>query len=163
MEDTYQKKIDRFILDLQKSPQITVNLMTPIQQLTAIAGQSNCPYFDGDQAERMINAAEPQGRPVQDNALLVLYFSRAQLADHRLQYREAARWLKRSMEVRPSLEAAQLIAYYLVQSGSRDEAIAFLKRILSEPPVGPIQAIEWKLRLSIILDSLTTPSALNEG
>ena len=152
--DAFLNKISRVEADLINAPIITLNIAAPIQRFSAFAGHSDCPHFGISEADRLISAAEPGSRPIQKPASVALLFARAQIADHKGDYQEAANFLERSLDIMPTLDAAQLVPFYLVQAGLESDAISFLEGIIDKPPVGPFQSSLWKMRLSEILDTL---------
>ncbi|RFP70368.1 hypothetical protein DZK26_00405 [Wenzhouxiangella sp. 15190] len=128
-----------------------------IQQLAARASDSNCRHLDVEAVETLLVAASDNpDQIIHPSARVDLLFTRAQIEEHRENYVAATDALRSAMDVRPNLEAAVLMAYFMVESGDLNMAISHLKESIRNPPVeGIISRAIWRQRLNDLLDSLS--------
>lgn len=153
----YNSKIERAISDLKTVSVISVNHTRIIEELAARASDSNCEHLEISQIERLINAVGTSPEQlVHQSAKADLLFARAQIADQRGEYDLAVTALKASMEVKPTLDAALLIAYFLVEGGNLRLAMEYLDAQIKNPPVdGYIDKLVWRERLGRLRESLS--------
>ena len=155
-KQAYLSKVERAASDLREERTITESLAGLIQQLAALAKTSNCAHFGVRQAQRITDAALSSEGRIYPSARQGLLFAKAQLAEHRQEYAKAIELLMRSLEIWPALDAAVLITYLHTQNGDLDSARAFLREMISDPPVGFPRRRVWRARLTALLEALTT-------
>ena len=155
-EQAFLSKVDRAVSDLLEERTITTSLSGLIQQFAALSKTSDCEHFGVEQAEQIANAALASNGRIYPSARQGLLFAKAQIADHREEYAKAIELLKRSLTIRPVLDAAVLITYYHTLNDDIEGARTFLRETIADPPVGLSRKIVWRARLEPLLESLST-------
>jgi len=155
----FRIKMRRAIEDIESSQRIMFGLGNLIQQLANYSLNSKCEFFGTTEAGKLADAALGSGAVFHPAAKQGLLIAKAQLAADRGNYNLAIEFLKESLEARPTLQIAELIAQFYVQNGDFRGAREFLTTTIAEPPVGSRRGMVWKSRLGDVLKALPAQRA----
>ena len=153
-ERQFEGKLTRAIKDMENADRIMPGLGSLIQQVSDYSRNSDCPFLGPSEAEMLADAGLRSGASIHPAAKHGLLFAKAQLAGHHENYVLAIDLLKESLKVRPTLQSAELVAYFYIRNDDFTGARDFLKRTIANPPVGFRQGMVWKSRLRSLLKAL---------